>query len=216
MAEFLYLSGDVSLDFVNTELVLRHARVDTLTDDEAVANWLRGAGLAPPTDPRGLATAARGLRAAIREIATATAERRAPSEDSIAILNEFLARPAAVHVLDRRGKLLVASLRVMRDDAASCLYPIAVAAMTLFTERDHRHVKKCANPHCILFFYDSTKSHTRRWCSMGVCGNRAKAAEFARRRRALVPELPSSRSPRKQGGDAPDEPSPLGGERDGS
>lgn len=195
MAEFLFLSGDVALDLVNTELVLRNARVDTLTSDEDAADWLRGAGFAPPARLHGLATAARRLREAIREIATATADRRAPSAESVSTLNEFLAKPAAVHVLDRQGDQLVASLRLVRDDATSSLYPVAMAAMALFTGRDQRLVKKCANPHCILFFHDTTKSHTRRWCSMGVCGNRAKAAEFARRRRALAPTTRPTREP---------------------
>ncbi|MGO9268383.1 MAG: CGNR zinc finger domain-containing protein [Candidatus Binataceae bacterium] len=30
-------------------------------------------------------------------------------------------------------------------------------------------------------FLDRTKAHARRWCSMAVCGNRAKAAHRSRR-----------------------------------
>jgi predicted RNA-binding Zn ribbon-like protein len=37
-----------------------------------------------------------------------------------------------------------------------------------------------------LYFYDTTKNHTRRWCSMTGCGNRAKAAAFYERKKSRV------------------------------
>lgn len=37
-------------------------------------------------------------------------------------------------------------------------------------------IKQCAHPHCVLWFYDTSKNGTRRWHSMTTCGNRAKAA----------------------------------------
>jgi predicted RNA-binding Zn ribbon-like protein len=35
-------------------------------------------------------------------------------------------------------------------------------------------------------FYDRTKSHKRRWCSMALCGNRHKVAEFRKRRQGVA------------------------------
>jgi predicted RNA-binding Zn ribbon-like protein len=37
-------------------------------------------------------------------------------------------------------------------------------------------VRKCEGTTCTLWFLDVSKAHARRWCSMAVCGNRAKAA----------------------------------------
>lgn len=37
-------------------------------------------------------------------------------------------------------------------------------------------IKQCAHPHCVLWFYDTSKNGARRWHSMTTCGNRAKAA----------------------------------------
>ncbi len=37
-------------------------------------------------------------------------------------------------------------------------------------------IKQCAHPHCILWFYDTSKNGARRWHSMSTCGNRTKAA----------------------------------------
>jgi predicted RNA-binding Zn ribbon-like protein len=42
-------------------------------------------------------------------------------------------------------------------------------------------VRKC--PACVLHFYDTSKKGTRLWCSMNLCGNRAKVAAYADRQR---------------------------------
>ncbi|MFC4656205.1 MULTISPECIES: CGNR zinc finger domain-containing protein [Rheinheimera] len=42
-------------------------------------------------------------------------------------------------------------------------------------------VKQCEHPDCILWFYHRTKAHKRPWCSMALCGNRHKAAQFRKR-----------------------------------
>ena len=42
-------------------------------------------------------------------------------------------------------------------------------------------IKQCANPGCRILFYDDSRTHRRRWCSMALCGNRSKVAAFARR-----------------------------------
>ncbi|GAA3002515.1 CGNR zinc finger domain-containing protein [Streptosporangium longisporum] len=52
--------------------------------------------------------------------------------------------------------------------------------LRLLADRPER-VRPCANPECILHFYDVSKNGTRRWCSMAGCGNRAKAMRHYRR-----------------------------------
>jgi predicted RNA-binding Zn ribbon-like protein len=37
----------------------------------------------------------------------------------------------------------------------------------------------------VLYFYDTTKNHRRQWCSVAMCGNRHKVAEFRRRQREV-------------------------------
>lgn len=60
---------------------------------------------------------------------------------------------------------------------------VAAAAATALAEDDLKRVRKCAEPECPLFFYDTSKNGRRRWCRMDVCGNRVKAASFYRRSR---------------------------------
>jgi len=45
--------------------------------------------------------------------------------------------------------------------------------------------RKCEHPECTLWFYDRTKAHRRRWCSMALCGNRAKVARFRQQQKEV-------------------------------
>jgi predicted RNA-binding Zn ribbon-like protein len=62
------------------------------------------------------------------------------------------------------------------------LAAIARSAAEILVEGAEARVRVCANPGCGLFFCDTSRTHRRRWCSMAVCGNRHKVANFARRR----------------------------------
>jgi predicted RNA-binding Zn ribbon-like protein len=62
------------------------------------------------------------------------------------------------------------------------LHPIAEAAAALICNRDFRLIRSCEGAVCTLVFLDRTKAHARRWCSMAVCGNRAKAAAHRAKR----------------------------------
>jgi predicted RNA-binding Zn ribbon-like protein len=62
------------------------------------------------------------------------------------------------------------------------LAALARSAAELLVEGPRAPIRCCANPACRLFFYDDSRTHRRRWCSMAVCGNRHKVAAFMRRR----------------------------------
>lgn len=61
------------------------------------------------------------------------------------------------------------------------LQPIAGAIADLVCHADFRLIRACEGSACTLVFLDRTKAHARRWCSMAVCGNRAKAAAYRAR-----------------------------------
>jgi predicted RNA-binding Zn ribbon-like protein len=69
------------------------------------------------------------------------------------------------------------------DEAVHLLTPMAEAAGDLLRNTDFSLIKKCENPACILYFYDTTKNRARRWCSKHLCGNRMKVAAYYRRHR---------------------------------
>jgi predicted RNA-binding Zn ribbon-like protein len=67
--------------------------------------------------------------------------------------------------------------------ADSLLLPIAEAVAKVIAVEDFSLVKNCEGPDCPLIFLDTTRSHGRRWCSMAICGNRAKQAAHRARTR---------------------------------
>ena len=69
------------------------------------------------------------------------------------------------------------------------LLPLAEAIGDLVGRAEFQRVKICDGPTCTLWFHDVSQNHTRRWCSMSVCGNRAKAATHRARKRSSRSEL---------------------------
>ena len=61
------------------------------------------------------------------------------------------------------------------------LAAVARSAAEIIAKGGHSQLRLCANPYCGFFFYDTSRTRRRRWCSMTVCGNRSKVAAFARR-----------------------------------
>jgi hypothetical protein len=67
----------------------------------------------------------------------------------------------------------------------SLLFPLAHALAHLVCNEDFTHVKACEGSECTLLFVDRTRGRMRRWCSMAVCGNRAKQVAHRNRARSL-------------------------------
>jgi predicted RNA-binding Zn ribbon-like protein len=59
------------------------------------------------------------------------------------------------------------------------LQPVAHAMGDLVCHADFSYVRRCER--CTLWFLDVSRGHQRRWCSMALCGNRAKAEAYRQR-----------------------------------
>ena len=104
-------------------------------------------------------------------------------------LNRLLARDEVYgQVVPRQGSpdgdsslplAFVADRRWRSPD--SLLLPLAKVMADLLTTADFTHIKGCEWHTCTLLFVDTTKGRMRRWCSMDVCGNRAKQAAHRKR-----------------------------------
>jgi len=60
------------------------------------------------------------------------------------------------------------------EDAERAGELLSLTLLELLAQAPDR-IRRCQNPGCVLWFFDTTRNGTRRWCSMEVCGNRAKA-----------------------------------------
>jgi len=90
------------------------------------------------------------------------------------------------------------------QDAKALRAPIAESAAWLLEHGDRALIRRCENPRCIRFFYDTTKNRRRRWCSMDACGSRAKAAAYYERVKAG--QRVSAGRPRRAGRPGPSKP----------
>lgn len=65
------------------------------------------------------------------------------------------------------------------------LTKIAIEFIKLLSSSSFKYLKKCNNHKCSLYFIDTSKNHSRRWCSMEICGNRSKVKRFSKRQKDL-------------------------------
>jgi len=183
MSSFLFIAGTPAVDFVNTEIVSEGERVDLLQTEQDLWRWVRAAGLAPagppadqPARPPARLRQAKELRRHLRALFL----RGKPRKSEIDAINAALARGHGSFRLERKGGVYRTRFAADSDDP---LFLVAAAAAELIATADLSLIKPCGGTQCILLFYDTTKSHTRRWCSMAGCGNRMKAALHYQRSR---------------------------------
>ncbi len=188
--DYLFLSGVLALDLVNTEVVVRGKRYDLLATPEDVAVWWRQARTHYPEAEQVRANTEtviwsaqlleriKRVRAAIRTLCTNLVERQSLDVEALTTLNTILAMgyPALEAT---SGQEMIAVYRPHDDDQEAVLLPIALSALHLFTQAEHHRLHHCKNERCILFFYDTTKSATRQWCSL-ECMNRARSLQHYR------------------------------------
>jgi predicted RNA-binding Zn ribbon-like protein len=174
-----------AMDLLNTIVRVDRSLVDLWQSDDDVLRWLVRTGLlktnfTPQFRSGGLLAAARGMRDVVRALVVA---RKANKRLDVAALNDFLAKGKSHCELTpaKDGNLVVAR-RYDQTTPEGVLTPLAEAAAELLATADFKLVRACEGVDCVLWFYDRTKAHRRRWCSMEVCGNRNKIAKFRSRR----------------------------------
>jgi len=190
----MFLADAPGLDFLNSVATPVDEPVDWISDGEGLLGWLERAGMVPPdvlaafgsgTTPAELdevAAKARALREWFRDYVKKRKGRALAADDlrELEPLNQLLARDEQYGEIVPNGPDAASALafRTARrwPSAESLLMPIGEAMARLVCEEDFTQVKACEGPACTLLFADHTRGHARRWCSMSVCGNRAKVA----------------------------------------
>ena len=201
-----FIADNPGLDFLNTIAVPVDTRVEWLASGEDLVAWLKQAGLVPddaldalcksavPGQLDAIAAQARDLRDWFKPFVCKYRGR--PLERNalrrLEPLNRLLARDeefGQIVVRDRlgdrrhghgkeKGGITRLAWRPQRRwrSPESLLLPIARSLADLVCTEDFTYVKACEGPPCTLLFVDRTRGHGRRWCSMAICGNRAKQA----------------------------------------
>jgi predicted RNA-binding Zn ribbon-like protein len=192
--EFPLLGGRLAVDFANLPSLPASGASNSLSWEELIG-FLRETGIvsseraeelvalteSAPQSAFDLLNRAERLRNSLRRCFYALAKKQHVSRESVEPVNEVL------RVTEGHDELVEASRTwrieyVARESSLDWLLAaVARSAAELITEGDATRVRLCANSVCSLFFYDNSRTHRRRWCSMSLCGNRHKVAAFARR-----------------------------------
>ncbi|WP_433075148.1 CGNR zinc finger domain-containing protein [Dactylosporangium sp. CA-052675] len=171
---FVFVSGDLALDFAATRKWRRRPAPDELLVTGAdVARWSVEAGVLTspprvgPEDLRDLLA----LRESVYRLLHPDAA--APRPSDVRVLNRAAAHPGPRPSLTSDG--------VRRTgDASALAAAIAGAALTLLETRPP--IRECAGEECTRLFVDRSRAGNRTWCGMQECGNRVKAASYRARR----------------------------------
>jgi predicted RNA-binding Zn ribbon-like protein len=194
----ILIADSLGLDFLNSIATPVDTLVDWLDDGDGLIEWLREAGLVPSGVLDDLRT-----RAARGELDKVADEARVLREWFRGFVSGHMGRPLATAALRELGplnrllqgdrtfsricegdgsRLELRTIRRWRSPA-SLLAPIGEALARCVCDEDFANIKVCEGPNCSLMFADHTRARVRRWCSMAICGNRAKQAAHRNRLR---------------------------------
>lgn len=185
--KFPLISGDISIDLVNTEVVRHGTRIDLFTQPEHIIVWFNTliknniinnqqfnvniehwAGTALPL--------LRSLRLFLREGFEKMADDKELSSDWITHLELYIKQAPFSYQI--KGDQLIPI--PIGEPANALVSIIALNALNLLSTNKLRSIHRCTNPDCVLLFIDT---HGRRkWCSMKICGNRSKVTRHQQKK----------------------------------
>ncbi|HLZ00658.1 MAG TPA: ABATE domain-containing protein [Bradyrhizobium sp.] len=199
----IFIADSLGLDFLNSVATPADTAIDWIEDGEGLLNWLAQAGLVPsdtldeikaralPGELDKVADQARSFREWFRNFVrthmgrplTPKALRELEPLNRLLERDETFKQLVPHHDAESRHGERYLELRAMRrwKSPESLLLPIGEAMAQFVCEENFTDVKACEGVGCTLMFADHTRRRARRWCSMALCGNRAKQAAHRNR-----------------------------------
>ena len=189
------------LDFVNTlDNRLNEDIHENLNSYDDLVAWSKQAGLVTdaaaeqlleearrhPEEAREILLRARDSREVMYRIFLTLAEGGHPAEADLYALNAALTRTMVHARIVPHDGGFVWGWQDEERELDSLLWPVIRSAADLLTSSELEGVRVCAAEDCSWLFLDTSKNHTRRWCSMKSCGNRAKARRHYKKEKTQV------------------------------
>ncbi len=194
---FLLVGDRTALDFANTLLAANGAPVEKLNAYDDLLHWLvltrlitreeqktLANGLSSTAKQNALLEQIRTFRGLWKNNLERLVAGKPVAPDFIEQINSFLSHDLGWSVLTQETKTRTFHIhreQVPLDPATKILALIANEIAQFLAAADLQYLRHCAGPDCVIYFYDTTKSHRRQWCSMAICGNRHKVAKFRAR-----------------------------------
>jgi len=180
-----FLGGALWVDLANSSFTLDGNAFDFLADGEHFARWVIAAGF--EIDPATLEQerlAALDLRGLARAILDALDKTAVPSLAQVNQINLLLALRTISERLVTTSEGL--KLQALETVAGPQIATMLASDLAHFLDNYEPHrLKSCGNPSCSMVFYDRGKNNRRRWCTMSICGNRDKVANYRARKLRL-------------------------------
>ena len=183
-----FIGGALCLDFANTvsgchkdRSRSRLTRYDELLSWSCAAASLEAADAdallrlaeADPRRAANLLARSLTLREALYRIFSALAAGGAVPAADLEVLNRELHAAMKHLTVAPQAASFAWCWSGVAQDLASPLWPIVRSAADLLTGAERPLLRECGR--CCWLFVDRSKNKRRRWCSMEVCGNRAKS-----------------------------------------
>jgi predicted RNA-binding Zn ribbon-like protein len=191
------LGGRLCLAFVNSILWRRSAEPnDLLVDypatvaylvrvgllDESQRAALHDAAAAHPVVARRVHAQAIALREALFGLLSAIAHDERPAAADLTALTSTLHDGLAhLSVTASDDGTLVASWRGADQRLDWPIWEVAGSAAALVLSDEPSWLKQCPGDRCGWLFIDRSRSHSRRWCTSTMCGNRDRARRHYQR-----------------------------------
>lgn len=183
--KFEHVGGHPLIDLVNTEVMQSGARVDQLADNADVMAWLLDVGLITEDalqfnwrDDPTLLPQVHAFRQQMRQMLATIVAEQPIAEETVGAINDRLQHWQAQPRLVRCDGGFEQQLEVVFTRPLHLLAQLAEVAANFLTTINLVYVRRCGNDECIRYFLDTSKNHSRRWCSMQGCGNRIKARAY--------------------------------------
>ncbi|MQC26317.1 MAG: hypothetical protein DWG76_02560 [Chloroflexi bacterium] len=193
------IAGHSVIDFANTISNRRspreHEWLDSYTNllawcglagllDSAQIRALQEKSAQQPRNSKNVLADARRLREAIYSLIADAASSREPHPEVLQVFNDYLTRATAQGALQHSsGKFAWQSIP-QDPSLEAMLWPLARSAADLLLGPELTYVGECEGEGCGWLFIDESRNHSRRWCNMNDCGNRAKAKRHYQRAKA--------------------------------
>lgn len=124
------------------------------------------------------------LRESIYRIFVAQTKGESPAQDDLEVLNSVLRNLTGGAQIGQESGRFVWQWNFDENALEAPLPIIALSAVDLMTSENIKWVGQCADDGgCGWLFVDTSKNHSRRWCDINDCGNRAKQRRYLQRAR---------------------------------
>lgn len=198
-SKYLFVGNNICIDFINTKIIEKRSIKELIVDYNDLMQWFQDAEIIDKkekikliakwnTDTQISKFFIRSIafREDLRSMINKLIDTQTVEDQRIVMINKILSKQCEQNQLEMVNDKLELITKALIEEPVHLLTSIARSAAFLLSHSDYSPIKRCENPGCILYHYDTSKNHKRRWCSMNICGNRMKAAAHYKRKKKLA------------------------------